>query len=170
MKILFFTIILLSTNIVGATAIPTDGDSIIHKKINTDIKRIMNNYSIEKQAAEDTLPSTKSNEKRIAKLGEAFILKSKQCVNIEDEIEVELTMHMQEWGYTGPPEDENRKWFGGDIYMLTVKTKNGIETLLDFYESEQLENISTVKIENYTIDLLSSDYSAGEIELVVTKK
>lgn len=106
---------------------------------------------------------------------EAFMLSSceSSAVGNHDElVEVEIIDVIEEWGYDGPPEDENRAYYSNVQYMLRVQAK-GVEKHFSFYSSDiaQKDNFC-LDLEDYKIHILSDTYSNSFalIEMIINKK
>ncbi|WP_271784991.1 hypothetical protein [Aquimarina algiphila] len=108
-----------------------------------------------------------------AQFGKTFALLNNGNLTIEDSkgnLEIELTDCGHEWGYDGPPEDKNRKYFDNANYTLKVITKDTIKSF-NFYDSI-IKNKYTIALENYTIDILSDRYTHTSclLEMIINKK
>ncbi|APQ18956.1 hypothetical protein [Maribacter hydrothermalis] len=107
-----------------------------------------------------------------AHLGKAFALSSKKTCIIgekDNPIELEITDYIHESGNDSPLDTgENSSW--DDVqYTLRAKVKE-VEKNISFYSSEIREGY-TVKIEGYSISILSDHYknSYALLELMVSK-
>ncbi|WP_271767020.1 hypothetical protein [Aquimarina algiphila] len=106
------------------------------------------------------------------RLGKMFALLNTGSIMVGDksDLEIELIDCYHEWGYDGPPEDKDRKYFDTANYTLKVITKDTIKSF-NFYDSI-IKNKYTIALENYTIDILSDRYTHTSclLEMIINKK
>lgn len=107
-----------------------------------------------------------------SKLGK-FALSSKRSAQIEnkdDILKLEITDFIYEWGYTGPPGDDNRNYYSDVRYTLRVKI-NDAEKSFNFNSSE-LKDKYRIDFEGYDILLLSDKYKHeySLVEMIISKK
>ncbi|TSE04972.1 hypothetical protein [Aquimarina algiphila] len=106
------------------------------------------------------------------RLGKTFALLNTGSIMVGDksDLEIELIDCYHEWGYDGPPEDKDRKYFDTANYTLKVITKDTIKSF-NFYDSI-IKNKYTIALENYTIDILSDRYTHTSclLEMIINKK
>lgn len=108
-----------------------------------------------------------------AKLGKAFALQDKGSFVLgdDDELELEITNSVHEWGYDEPPiGNEDGAYFDDVNYTLKVKTKD-LEKEFSFYSSE-LKTDYSIDVGAYTIRVLSDKYhdSYCLIEMILNKR
>jgi len=104
-----------------------------------------------------------------AKFGKPFALSNSDNALINN-IEIEITDYVYEWGYDAPPEDENRSYFSDVRYTLKVKVKDVVKNF-SFYSSE-VKGDFMIETEGYCIQILSDVYkdSSCLIEMIINKK
>lgn len=106
-----------------------------------------------------------------AKFDRIFTLLNNQPTSIGDgALTLEITDSMHEWGYTGPPDDENRTYFSNVLYTLQISLPD-TEEIVNFYSSDIKQGYS-IDTKDHTIEILSDLYKNDSclLEMIVRQK
>ena len=95
-----------------------------------------------------------------AQFGKEFALTDNGNAIIGDKnnkVEIQITNAVHEWGYDGPPEDENRNYFSGVQYTLKIKVKDVVKNF-NFYSSDESKEDVMIEVEGCCVQILSDIY------------